>query len=200
MYTRLLTFTGIRDVEAAVNLMQGKALPVIRSQRGYKGLTASVDRSTGTMGVLSVWETAADREASESALGKTREEARMDLGGGDIKIELFDQRAFEVRRRPEVGSLLLLTRFKMDPARIDANLEWFRREIAPQIMGGPGFQALRLLLNPDTGEGLSGTVWEDRAALDASDAAGPARREAGSARGITFGEIGVREIIFTDIP
>ena len=118
----------------------------------------------------------------------------MDLGGGEIKIELFDQRAFEVRRQPAVGSLLMLTRFEMDPARIDENLEWFRREIAPQIMGGSGFQALRLLINPDSGEGLSGTVWEDRAALEKSAEAGAARREAGSARGITFGEIGFRHI------
>ena len=200
MYTRLLTFTGISDLEAAVNLLQEKALPIIRSQRGYKGMTASVDRSTGAMSVLSVWETAADREASESALGKTREEARMDLGGGELTLELFDQRAFEVRRQPDVGSALMVTRFKMDPARIDENLEWFQREIAPQIMGGSGFQALRLLINPDSGEGLSGTVWEDRAALEASAEAGVARREAGSARGITFGEISFREIIFTDKP
>ena len=94
----------------------------------------------------------------------------------------------------------MITRFEMDPARIDENLEWFRREIAPQIMGGSGFQALRLLINPDSGEGLSGSVWEDRAALEKSAEAGAARREAGSARGITFGEIGFREVIFTDMP
>ena len=200
MYTRVLTFTGISDVNAAVNLIQEKALPVIRSQRGYKGMTASIDRSTGTMGVLSVWETAADREASESALGKTREEARMDLGGGELKVELFDERAVEVRRQPEVGSALMITRFKMDPARIDENLEWFQREIAPQIMAGPGFRALRLLINPDSGDGLAGTVLDDRPALEATAEAAVARREAASGRGITFGEISFREIVFTDMP
>jgi heme-degrading monooxygenase HmoA len=200
MYTRLLTFPGISDVEAAVNLLQDKALSVLRSQRGYKGMTASVDRSTGTMSVLSVWETAADREASDSALGKTREEARMDLGGGELTIELFDQRAFEVRRAPEVGSALMVTRFKMDPARIEENLEWFHREVAPQIMAGPGFRALRLLINPNSGEGLAGTVVDDRAALDATAEAAVARREAAGARGITFGEISFREVVFMDMP
>jgi hypothetical protein len=200
MYTRLLTFTGISDVEAAVNLLQDKALSIIRSQRGYKGMTASVDRSTGTMSVLSLWETAADREASESAVGKTREEARMELGGGDLTIELLDQRAFEVRRPPEVGSALMVTRFKMDPARIDENLEWFHREVAPQIMAGPGFRALRLLINPDSGDGMAGTVVDDQPALEATAEAAKARREAAGDRGITFGEISFREIIFTDMP
>jgi heme-degrading monooxygenase HmoA len=200
MYTRLLTFTGISDVEAAVNVLQDKALSIVRSQRGYKGMTASVDQSTGTMGILSVWETAADREASESALGKTREEARMELGGGDLTIELFDQRAFEVRRPPEVGSALMVTRFRMDRARIDENLEWFHSEVAPQIMAGSGFRALRLLINPDTGEGLAGTVLDDRPALEANAEAAAARREAASGRGITFGEISFREIVFIDMP
>lgn len=200
MYTRVLNFTGINDVDAAVNLLRDKALSVLRSQRGYKGMTASIDRSTGTMGILSVWETAADREASESAVGKTREEARMELGGGELTIELFDQRALEVRRQPEVGSALMLTRFKMDPARIDENLEWFNREVAPQIMAGPGFRALRLLVNPDTGDGLAGTAVDDRPALEATAEAAIARREAATARGITFGEISFREVVFTDKP
>lgn len=200
MYTRLLTFTGISDVEAAVNLLQDMALPILRSQRGYKGMSASVDQSTATMGVLSAWETAADREASESALGKTREEARMELGGGELTVELFDERAFEVRRPPEVGSALMVTRFKMDPARIDENVEWFHREVAPQIMAGPGFRALRLLINPDSGDGLAGTVLDDRPALEATAEAAVARRQAASARGITFGEISFREIVFTDMP
>jgi hypothetical protein len=200
MYTRVLNFTGINDVDAAVNLLQDKALSVVRSQRGYKGMTASVDRSTGTMGILSIWETAADREASESAVGKTREEARMELGGGELTIELFDQRALEVRRQPEVGSALMVTRFNMDPARIDENLEWFNREVAPQIMAGPGFRALRLLINPDTGDGLAGTAVDDRPALEATAEAAIARREAATARGITFGEISFREVVFSDKP
>lgn len=200
MYTRVLTYTGINDVDAAVNLLQDKALPVLRSQRGYEGMTASSDRSTGVMGILSVWETAADREASESALGKTREEARMELGGGELTIELFDQRAFEVRRRPEAGSALMVTRFKMDPARMEENLEWFHREVAPDIAAGPGFRALRLLIDPDTGKGMAGTAWDDRPALETAAEAAVARREAAGPRGITFGEISFREIVFTDQP
>ena len=75
MYTRLATWTDATDIDGGIEYLRSTALPIFQEQRGYRDLSASVDRSTGTLGVLSTWETEADRNASESALGKSRAEA-----------------------------------------------------------------------------------------------------------------------------
>jgi heme-degrading monooxygenase HmoA len=197
MYARVLTFTGVTDVDAAINFLQGSALSVVQSQRGYKGLTASADRAGGVLGVLSVWESEGDRDASESALAKTRQEA---LGqfAEDLSVETFEARVVEMKRRPEVGSRLIVTRFSMDPGRVDENIEFFRREVAPQISSAPGFRALRNMVDPRSGRGMVGTVWDDEQSMRAAAEVAMARRSEAAGRGVDLGEMSYREIVFTD--
>jgi len=199
MYARVLTFTGVADLDAAIKFVQETALPVVHSQRGYKGLTASADRSAGTLGILSLWESEADRDASESALAKTRDEARQALGASNLTVETFEERAVEVSRPPVVGSALMVTRISMDPARVDENIEFFQREVAPQIKAGPGFRALRNMINGQTGEGIVGTIWDDEQSMQAAATAALARRGEAAGRGVTFGETSYRQIVFTDL-
>ena len=198
MFARVLTFTGVEDLDAAVTYLQETALPVVRSQRGYKGLSASADRSGGVLGILSLWESEADRDASESALAKMREEARA-LFGAQLTVETFEERAVEVSRPPTVGSALMVTRISMDPAKIDENIEFFKREVAPQIKASHGFLALRNMINGRTGEGMVGTVWEDQQSMQAAATAAQARRAEAGARGVSFGDSSYREILFTDV-
>lgn len=199
MYARVITLTGVKDVDAAVAYLKETSLSVVRSQRGYKGITASADRSAGLVGILSMWETAADRDASNSALAKVREEARSQLAD-DMKVETFEERVLHVNRPPTVGSRLRVTRFSADPGKIDELVEYFKQEIVPQVESVPGFRALRNLVNPETGEGVVGTVWDDEQGLQAAEAAVQKLRPEVAARGVTLGETSIREIVFTDIP
>lgn len=199
MYTRVLTFTGVKDVDAAGSMLRDNALPVVRSQRGYQGLSVSADRASGVFGILSRWETEADRDASESALAKTRQETRERIGG-DLTVEMFEERIVEVNQPPTPGSALMVTRFRVDPAKIDETIDFFEREVAPQITAAPGFRALRNMINPQTGDGIVGTVWDDQHTMQAAAEAAQTRRAEATTRGVTFGDISYREIVFTDLP
>ena len=107
----------------------------------------------------------------------------------------------ETDKPPTVGCSLLLRRISMDPAKIDENLGVFRRDVLPQIKANPGFCAVRAMMNRQTGEGLAGSVWADRAALDAwLEVAETTRRQQAEARGVNFGEVSKREIVFADMP
>ena len=199
MYTRVVTLSGVKDVDALLASMQEKSLSVLRAQRGYKGLSVSADRSAGVVGTLTLWESEADRDSSDSALAKLREDA---LGqfASDMKIDTFEERVVEMSRPPEVGSRLMVTRISMDPAKVDENLEYFKREVAPQIKAAPGFRTLRHMINPQTGEGIVGSVWDDEQSMQAAAEFAKARRSEADARGVTFGEMSFREIIFMDMP
>ena len=199
MYTRVVTLSGVKDVDGFLASMQENSLSALRAQRGYKGFSVSADRAAGIIGTLSLWESEADRDASDSALAKLREDAKSKFAA-DMKIDSLEEMVLEMARPPEVGSRLMVSRISMDPAKIDENLEAFKREVVPQIKAAPGFRSLRNMMNRQTGEGIAGTIWDDEQSMRAAAEAAMARRPEGEARGVTFGEPSYREIIFTDMP
>jgi len=195
MYARVVNFTGVKDLDAGITFFQEKALPLLRQQQGFRGATASVDRSSGALAVLSLWQTADDRQASFDALRGPREEAR-GVMGGDATVGNYEQAFVEVGSPPPgPGAYLLVTPVSMDPASVDENLELFKATVVPEIKSSPGFRGLRNLINRQTGEGMTGTTWNDQASLDAAIEAAKLRRERAAARGVTFGETSIREIV-----
>lgn len=198
MFTRIVTFAGATDIDAGMRYLQDTVAPLLREQKGFRGVTASADRSGGVLGVLSLWETQADRDASESTLVKAREEGQR-VAGGAMTVEHFEELLVEIDKPPTVGCSLLLRRISMDPAKIDENLGVFRREVLPEIKANPGFCAIRNMMNRQTGEGIVGTVWADQASMDAAAEAAEARRQRAAQRGVTFGEQTKREIVFADL-
>jgi heme-degrading monooxygenase HmoA len=195
MFARTVTFTGATDLDAGLRYLDDTVVPLLRQQNGLRGISASVDRSGGVLGVLTVWESEAARDASESPMGKTRAEAQRVIGG-EVTVEYFEELLVEVDRLPAVGDVLLLRRNSMDPALIDENLDYFRREVLPQMKSNPGFRALRSMVNRQTGEGMVGTVWADEATMDAAAAAAEARRQQAAQHGVTLREQMKREIVY----
>jgi hypothetical protein len=199
MYTRRLTFNGATDIDAGVAYLRDEVLPVLHAQRGYRGLHASADRANGVLGILSLWDTEADREASNSALGKARDEALKRIGG-QVTIENFEQRSAAVVRPPVPGCAVMITEISMDPASIDDNTAFFESQVLPQMKSQPGFCAVRNMIDRETGRGFTGVVCESKETLNAlRDAIAPTRSEAAASRGITFGEPSVREIVFSEV-
>jgi len=201
MFVRVLTFAGAENIDEGIRFVRDEAVPVLRQQHGYRGTAVSADRSGGVLGIVTRWDTEADRDASDSALAKTREDGHR-LIGGTLAVELFEEPVWEVAQPPVAGtSVLRLRRTSMDPAKIDANLEFFRTVAVPELRATPGFQAVRNMIDRQDGSGMVGTVWADRSAMEAGEAAGAARRQRATAdRGVTFGEESTREIAFADMP
>jgi heme-degrading monooxygenase HmoA len=198
MHTRVLTFTGAKNIDGGVAFLREKVVSLLKEQKGYRGVTASADRSGGLLGILSLWETEADRDASESALAKARQEA-VDTVGGDLTVETFEQLLAEINEPPRAGSSLLVTRISMDPAKIDENFAFFKSQVLPRIKANAGFQAVRNMINRKTGAGLVGTVWANQDAMKAAAEEAQSRRQEGIARGVSFGDVSHREILFSDL-
>jgi heme-degrading monooxygenase HmoA len=199
MHTRLVSFEGARDIDAGIKLVQDKVVPLLKAQKGYRGLTASADRAGGVFAVLSLWDTSADRDATESLLAPLRAEGT-EVVGGNVKVETFEQLVAEIGEPPPgPGSALMVTRISMDPGKIDDNIAFFKSEIVPQIKASPGFQGLRNMINRDSGQGLVGTAWSDREAMKRAAGEAEDRREQGRARGVNFGETSYREIVLVEL-
>ena len=198
MFSRVLTFRGAKNIDGGVGVVRD-TLPVLRGLKGYRGVTASADRDGGVFGFLSLWETEADRDASLDALAGARQQG-LDVLGGDLTVESFEELVVEMASPPPVGSALMVTRISMDPSKIDENVGFFKSSILPRITAAPGFLALRNMIDRKTGRGAVGTVWTDQAAMKSAAAEAQARRDEGRARGVKFEEDSYREILFADMP
>ena len=83
---------------------------------------------------------------------------------------------------------------------MDENIEFFKREVLPQIKGNPGFRAVRNMINRQTGEGIVGTVWADEDSMKAAAEAAEARRQRASQQGVTLGRTEPAGDGFADLP
>jgi len=199
MHIRIVSFTGAKDIDSGLVFLRERVVPILDRQAGYRGATASADRDNGVFAVLSLWETAEARDASESALVAVRGEA-VDVVGGDVSVETFEQFVAEIGQRPPApGSSLLVTRISMAPEKIDENVEYFKNDVLPKIKSTPGFQAARAMGNRATGEGLVGTAWADAEAMRRAAEDAQERRPDAIARGITFGDVSFREVLYVDL-
>ena len=198
MHTRLVSFTGAKNIDKGVDYVREEVVPNLNAQHGYRGATISGDRSGGVLGILSLWETEADREASESVLAKNRQEG-LGIIGGEMTVETFEQLLAEISERPVVGSPLMVTRISMEPTKIDENLDFFKSDVLPRIKATPGFRSLRNMVNRQTGHGIVGVVWSDQEAMESAAALAPSRRQPAIDRGVTFQGDSYREILLVDL-
>ena len=197
MYVRVITFSGASNIDAGVAYVRDKVIADLNAQRGYQGLTMSADRSNKVVSILTLWETDADREASKNALAKDRQEG-LEIIGGTMAVENFEQLVAEMAEPPQVGSSLTVTRISMEPAKVDENLAFFKSDVLPRIKATSGFRAVRNMMNRQTGHGIVGIVWSDEHAMNAAAADAKSRREVAASRGVSFDEVSSREIVLTD--
>jgi hypothetical protein len=197
MHARITTVTGASDIDGGLAFLDKQVVPQLRQQNGFAGLSGAGDHAAGLVTILSLWDSQSDLEASESVASKARDHAAR-LMGGDVSVERFEQTVWEVAdTRPRLGVKLHIRHIKMDPNRIDDNLEFFRRTVLPDMKARRGFLAIRHLIDRSSGLGRVGSLWEDQDSLAESLAQSGQRRARAKDRGIEFGEDRVLEVLYT---
>jgi heme-degrading monooxygenase HmoA len=197
MYVRVTTVTGASDIDAGLTFLRDQVAPLMQQQKGFRGLNAAGDRAAGVVTVLTLWDSHAELSASESAANKARDDAAA-LMGGEVKVDRYEQTVWEVgATRPGPRAKLHIRHIKIDPHRIDDNLEFFRHTVVPEMKARPGFLAVRQFIDRSTGHGRVGSLWEDQASLAASLAQSEQRWPVARSRGVEFGEGLVLDVLLT---
>jgi heme-degrading monooxygenase HmoA len=199
MFVRVNTVTGAQNIDDGVTFLREKVLPEVKSQKGFKGMTASGNRSTGDFGILGLWNTLEDLKASDSAVSKIRQEA-IAIIGGELSVAIMEQVVGEVTgTRNLVGCPLRLVRVKMDPSKVDETIAFFRSDVLPELKAAPGFVAVRNLVDRSTGEGAVGTIWADEESMKSVEPAAEERRQGAAARGVQVSEPSYRTVLFSHL-
>lgn len=198
-HASIATFVGASNIDEGATFVADEVAPLLRQQKGYRGLTASADRAGGVFGMLTLWDSPADRDAAESVLAKVREHAR-DVIGGEVVVETYERLVADRAAPPVVGSALVLTHIRMDPARIDANTASVKSNILPLMRTRPGYLSLSSMMNRQTGQGVVAHAWADQHAMELGEADSEAFHQRASAEGVTCGDVSVRTVLFADLP
>ena len=87
---RLVSGERPRDrIDELTREVQGRVLPIITAQKGFRTVAHAVNRENGRVIAGSSWDTAADREASDVALAPIRQEL-MATAGSTMLVENYD--------------------------------------------------------------------------------------------------------------
>jgi quinol monooxygenase YgiN len=179
MYARATVVITTPDrVDAVIDLVRDRVVPVVDEQPGSLGLSMNVDRESGRCTVTSIWTDRGSMHASDPALEPVREQAER-VAGAPLATEAYEVAVLHRVRQAEPGCWVRGTRVHLDPQQLDAGIRTFRHHTLPAVAGLPGFRSALLLVDRRSGNGVVSVVFDDRAALDASRAqAGQVREEA----------------------
>jgi len=188
---------GVQDMDKAASVLAEQVVPGLKEQKGFAGLTASADKSAGILGILSMWQTEADLEASSSAVGKLRGNAIDAIGGRLGGVENFEQVEMEVTgARPGPGTPLVIVRSRRDPAKVDEDIAFFRANVLGSIQALPGVAVVRSMMNRQTGEAQLGVVVAEAGQVDSVLEFFRQAKDMAASNGVTLEEPSVREIVF----
>jgi heme-degrading monooxygenase HmoA len=84
--------------DAGIGVARNKALPLLKTVKGFRAMIASVDRTSGRTFVSTVWDTLSDLEASESKIAGVRAEFAKAAGisAESLKVEIFEAAVVEL--------------------------------------------------------------------------------------------------------
>ena len=85
-------------LDAGSSVGRNKALPVLKTLKGFRTMIAAVDRASGRTFVSTVWDTLSDLEASESKIAGVRAEFAKAAGISpeSLKVEIFEAPVVEL--------------------------------------------------------------------------------------------------------
>src|SRR5205085_9740239 len=95
MYARQTTLqVDPARLEEGIRYFREQTIPTIR-QLGGKGARLLVDRRSGTVHAISLWETAEAAEAAQASMNQNRDRAVQQLGSQAATSELFEVAVME---------------------------------------------------------------------------------------------------------
>ena len=177
MYARSTTVRGTpQSMDGAIAYVRDEVLPAVQQMDGCIGLSMLCDRDTGRCIATTAWETEEAMHDSESGVHDLR--MRMaEMMGGRPEIQEWEIAVLHRMREAPEGACARVTWARGDPALIDDRMSTMRTAMLPRVEELPGFCSVSVLMNRNTGEGVTATIYESRDVMNRASDQGMAMRE-----------------------
>jgi heme-degrading monooxygenase HmoA len=147
-----------------------------------------MDRDSGRCIITTAWETEDAMRASAEKANQLRDTASQKFDGSVEKIEEWEIGVLHRDHRSADGACARATWVKGDPAQAEQNIEYYKTSVLPDLENLEGFCSASLLINRETGVGVSTATFDSRDAMERN------REQAQALKAAKMREVGVEEL------
>jgi heme-degrading monooxygenase HmoA len=167
MYARS---TSIRSTPAkldnGIRYVADEVLPGLGQSDGCLGLSMLTNRDDGRCIVTTSWRDEESMRATAEEARTLRHHLEHTLGGEHSDVQEWEIAILHRTREAPEGACARVTWARGEPAQIDDRMSTMRTAMLPRVEELPGFCSVSVLMNRNTGEGVTATVYESREAMD----------------------------------
>jgi heme-degrading monooxygenase HmoA len=201
MFARVTWAEGPPDqLERGIGHFRERVVPAARQLAGFAGVALLVDRGTGRSAAVTYWESEQALRDSEAAAGALRTQATQAGGGRVREVERFELLFQERSAPPQAGTFARINLLRGSPDKLDEAVRFVREQTVAVVTQQPGFRAVLMGANRQTGRAIVTSVWDTAADRDASDALlRELRRQAGQVAGADQVQVELYEVAFAEV-
>ena len=181
-------------VPEAVRFFDEEVAPAMRSQPGLRDIWLLVDHPAGTLLTVSMWESAAELEATTFLYQELRAKVGSLYGGPPVdesyEARPPEQGIYDVRAQPRrrqagaAAKVARVTTLQGTPERVEDLVRQLEAQLAPALERLRGYLGLYLFVDATTGTARSVTLWDSADALtESATAVAPLRTQAAATLG-----------------
>jgi heme-degrading monooxygenase HmoA len=169
MYARSTTLTADPDrMDDGIAEVRDTVLPTVLDMDGCTGLSMLCDRDSGRCIVTTAWETEAAMARTRDRVAVLREDTAARFGSASPQVQEWEIAVVHRLHHAGDDACARVTWSRSDPDRTEQVIDAFRSRIVPRMDDVAGFCSLSLMIDRHSGLGSLTTVYDDRAAMDAS--------------------------------
>jgi heme-degrading monooxygenase HmoA len=176
------------SIDAGIAYMRDDLMPELENVDGYVGISLLVDRESGRCIITAAYESEDAMHAAADKAKQLRSQAAEKFGGSIQKVEEWEIGLLHRDHNSNDGACVRATWAKGEPGMAEQNIEFFKTSVLPDLENLEGFCSASLLLNRDTGVGVSSVTF------DSSEAMQRNRERATALKAEKIGALGVAEL------
>lgn len=142
-------------------------MPALQEMPGWIGISTMVDRDSGRCISTTAWDSEEAMNDSAEAAMRLRERAAQEFGGS-VTAENWEIAALHREHSSDKGACVLATWVTVPTDLLDAGIEYFRGTVLPQIEHLPGFCSASLMVDRNSGRGVSSASFSSRAMMESN--------------------------------
>jgi heme-degrading monooxygenase HmoA len=153
------------NIDAGIAYVRDEVMPALQDMDAYIGLSLLVDRESGRCIATSAWDTEDALRTSTERAAPLRDRAT-EIFGGDVTVDSWEIGVMHRDHRSADGACVRAAWLKMPPDQVGRAIEFYKDSVLPSLEDLEGFCSASLLINRETGRGVSSTTFDSRDAMD----------------------------------
>jgi len=201
MYARTTTIHATpQKIDDGIALLGDEVMPMVQQLDGSIGMSLLVDRDSGRCIITTAWRSEEAMHASAEQVRASRERSAEVMGGGQMEVQEWEIAVLHRMREAGDGACARVTWVRGDPASMDRLLDGYRMTLMPKFEEMPGFCSNSMLINRESGRGVSAVSFESREGLDRTrEQARSMREEFASTMGMEIMEVAEFDLVLAHL-